>query len=325
MSHLQFNRSSRIELAILLTAGKSQSACAKILGLDRSNVCLEIKRNRDPDGRYRGGHAHRRYLERRRQAKHQERRIENDRQLRRHIIRKLKLFWSPEQIAGRLKRQRKRSVVCHETIYTWIYEQRPDLVSCLRHQKNKYRKKRGSWARLERNKALKIKRITERPLVVDERSRLGDWEGDTVVGKEKTQRILTYVERKSGYALAEKLETVTAELVEEKTEACFRKLPHRLRLTLTRDNGVEFGDLDQMLEARTGLAVYRATPYHSWERGTNENWNGLARQFFPKGLLFATISPNQVQQAVRLLNDRPRKRLGYQTPREVFKGCSDSG
>lgn len=93
----------------------------------------------------------------------------------------------------------------------------------------------------------------------------------------------------------------------------------------TSNERAEFGDFDQKLEVKTGLVVYRATPYHSWERGTNENWNGLARQFFPKGLLFATISSNQVQRAVRLLNDWPRKRLGYKTPREVFRGCSDSG
>ena len=211
--------------------------------------------------------------------------------------------------------------MCHETIYTFIYEVRPELVKYLRRQKNKYRRKRGSQARIERNRVSKIKRIEGRPAIVETRGRLGDWEGDTVVGKEKTQRILTYVERRSGYALAEKLDVVTAEIVEEKTEKLFLAIPHEKRLTLTRDNGVEFGDLDRLLEERTGMEVYRANPYHSWERGTNENWNGLLRQFFPKGTNFATITSYDVQEAVKLLNNRPRKRLGYMTPREYFREC----
>ena len=324
MSHIQFTRDSRIELATLLNDGKSQTQCAGILGIARTNVNIEIHRNKDPDGVYRGGHAHKRTLTRRKEAQQPKRKIENDRKLRRHVVRKLKLLWSPEQIAGRLKLVTGTTVVCHETIYTFIYEKRPSLVTCLRHQKNKYRKKRGSWARIERNKAMKIKRITERPPIVEERSRIGDWEGDTIVGKEKTQRILTYVERKSGFGMANKLEVVTAEIVHDKTAKRFASLPKNKRHTLTRDNGPEFGDYDRTLEKKTGMDVYRATPYHSWERGTDENWNGLMRQFFPKRTFFATITEYDVQRAVRMLNDRPRKRLGYKTPREVFGRCYDS-
>ena len=273
---------------------------------------------------YRGGHAHKKYLERRKQAKQKERKIENDRKLKRHIVRNLKLLWSPEQIAGRLKRMTGKTIICHETIYTFIYEKRPDLIKYLRHQKSKYRKKRGSNARISLCRAMKIKRIEDRPSAVETRERLGDWEGDTVVGKEKIQRILTYVERKSGYGMAEKLDVVTAEIVNTKTISLFKDLPRNKRLTLTRDNGLEFGDYDQTLENKTNLEVYRATPYHSWERGTNENWNGLLRQFFPKGTYFDTITKYDVERAVRMLNNRPRKRLGYKTPREVFKECCDS-
>lgn len=323
MSHTQFNRDRRVELAVLLSTGKNQSQCATILGISRSNVCLEIGRNKDDDGTYRGGHAHKRYLARRKGAKAKERKIENDAELRHYIVKHIKKCWSPEQIAGRLKRQKKKKIT-HETIYRWIYTKKPKLTKFLRYQKNKYRKKRGSQARISLNRALKVRRITERPTVVDERSRIGDWEGDTIIGKEKTQRILTYVERKSGYAMADKLSVVTAEIVEKKTEELFLNIPTKKRLTLTRDNGCEFGDLDQTLEERTKMEVFRATPYHSWERGTNENWNGLLRQFFPKGKLFATVTAYQVKQAVRLLNDRPRKRHGYATSREEFRGCYDS-
>jgi len=263
-------------------------------------------------------------MKRRKAAKQPNRKIENDARLRRHIIGKLKRLWSPEQIAGRLRRIRGSTVVCAETIYTFVYVTRPDLVRYLRRQKNKYRKKRGSWARILKNKASKIRRIGERPPIVETRSRIGDWEGDTVVGKEKSQRILTYVERMSGFGIGEKLDLVTAEFVLERTVARFKKIPADARKTLTRDNGIEFGDFDFDLEEKIQLSVYRATPYCSAERGTNENWNGLLRQFFPKGSYFATITQKQVEQAVRLLNDRPRKRLHYATPREIFRGCCNS-
>lgn len=314
-----------MELAILLNAGKSQSCCARILGFDRSNVNEEINRNKDPDGIYRGGHAHKRYLERRKQAKKAFKRIENDKHLRRHIVRKLKKYWSPEQIAGRLRLLTGRSVICHETIYTFVYEKRPDLIKYLRHQKCKYRKKRGSRARMELARAIKVRMITERPEIVNERSRFGDWEDDTLVGKEKVKRIWSCVERKSGFGMAEKLDDVSAEIVNEKVLTNFKSLPKKIRKTLTRDNGSEVSGYDQTLEKKIGIEVYHANAYHSWERGSNENWNGLLRQFFPKGTYFATIKQYQIDRAVKLLNDRPRKRLGYKTPREVFKGCCDSG
>ncbi len=124
--------------------------------------------------------------------------------------------------------------------------------------------------------------------------------------------------------MADKLSVVTAEIIKEKTIDRFKKLPREKRRTLTLDNGSEFGYYDRNLEKKINLSVYRANPYHSWERGTNENWNGLLRQFFPKGTYFDTINQEEVQRAVRMLNNRPRKRLGYKTPREVFMRCSDS-
>lgn len=324
MSHIHFTKETRIELAGFLRAGKNYSECGRLFGMNRSSVSREVEENQDDDGEYRGALAHKRAMMRRKSAKASALKIKNDRELRRHIVRKLKLLWSPEQIAGRLKRMTGRTIICHETIYTFVYEKRPELIKYLRRQKNKYRKKRGTKARMYQAKALQIRRIEERPNIVDTRTRVGDWEGDTVVGKEKTQRILTYVERKSGMAIAEKLSVVSAEIVERRSEVLFRSIPSSVRLTLTRDNGTEFGDYDKMLERQTGMKVYRANPYHSWERGTNENWNGLIRQFFPKGTFFATITDDQVRQAVRALNNRPRKRLGYRTPREVFRECCNS-
>lgn len=324
MPHQQFTRDSRVELAILLSAGKNQTQAGRILGIHRTNVCKEIKRNKDPDGIYRGGHAHKRYLIRRKEIKFPYRKIENDIGLRKYIVKKIKKLWSPEQIAGRLKKMHRKNLVCHETIYTFIYKQKPGLTKYLRHQKSKYRRKRGSQARIELNRASKIRRIMERPPIVTERSRIGDWEDDTVIGKEKTQRIYTCVERKSGFGMADKLDIVTAKIVAKKIEKRFLKLPKNKRKTITRDNGLEFGDYDKDLEERLDVQVYRAREYCSWDRGSNENWNGLLRQFFPKGMFFATITQQDVEHAVRMLNNRPRKRLNYSTPREVFMGCSDS-
>lgn len=321
MSHIHFTRDTRVVLAALLMAQKSKSDCAKLLGMERSSIGREINRNKDPDGVYRGGHAHKQAAARRKQGKAYTKKIENNEELKTYIIRKLKTFWSPEQIAGRLRRVHRETTVCHETIYQFMYREKPELTKYLRRQKNKYRKKRGTKVRMKLNKALKIRRIEERSPLVDARERIGDWEGDTVVGKEKKQRILTYVERKSGFGMADKLDVVTAEIVQEKTALRFNALRLKDRKTLTRDNGPEFGDYDKDLEGRTRMQVYRATPYHSWERGTNENWNGLLRQFFPKGTFFATITQYRVDQVVRLLNNRPRKRLDYSTPREVFKDC----
>lgn len=167
---------------------------------------------------------------------------------------------------------------------------------------------------------IKIRRIDERPEEVDNRSRIGDWENDTVLGKEKIKRILTSVERKSGYGLASKVEMVTALIIHNKETEIFKKVPKSKRHTMTRDNGAEFGDYDIALEKKTKMKVYRATPYHSWERGSNENWNGLLRQYFPKGMYFANITQLEIDRAVRALNNRPRKRHDYLTPREIFNG-----
>jgi len=323
MLYEQFTRETRVALATLLSAGKKRAFCARQLGFEKSSVNREIERNKDPDGIYRGMHADWRASERRKATKAGQRKIENDPKLRKHIVKKLKKFWSPEQIAGRLREEKKQTIVCMETIYKYIYEVAPELEKQLRHRGNKQRHKRGTVARRRLCEAMKIRPISERPAIVETRTEFGHWEDDTVIGKEKKQRFHTKVERFSGFGLADKLDQVSAEIIQNKIQKRFARLPKCAKRTLTRDNGLEFGDLDKDTERLTGMKVYRATPYHSWERGTNENWNGLLRQFFPKGMYFATITQTKLDQIVRLINDRPRKRLGYRTPREVFKeSCS---
>ena len=316
----QFTRESRVELAALLRAKHSPRECAKQLGFNKSSVTREIAANSGGDGIYRGAAAHRKYLERRKVAKQSSRKIANNPQLKRHIRARLAKRDSPEQIAGQLKLKQSPDYVCHETIYQWIETDEPELSTHLRRlgRKGKYRRRRGTKAREKARESAKIKRIDTRPEIVEQRDRLGDYEGDTIVGKDKTKRLLTTVDRMSGYGMLDKLDVVKVSVIHAKIDQRFKRIPKKKKHTYTYDNGSELGKEDEELEKKTGLAVYRAYPYHSWERGSNENYNGLVRDFFPKGTDFATISEKGVRRVERILNHRPRKRLGYLTPHEVF-------
>jgi len=226
--------------------------------------------------------------------------------------------WSPEQVAGKLKRNRGETVICHETIYQWIYQEKPQLKQYLKCRKGKYRRKRGTAKREKQRELMRVRSIKGRPEIINKRQRLGDWEGDTIIGKERKQRILTHNERVSGYLMADKLSEVSCEIVRQKTISRFRKLPRKKRQTITYDNGSEIGRDDSLVEKEAKVQVYRARPYCSCERASNENLNGLLREFFPKRTYFATITQKDVDRAVKLLNHRPRKRLNYLTPHEVF-------
>lgn len=316
----QFSKETRTELAALLRAGLSYRECAAELGMLKSSVTREVARNADRDGRYAGAAAHRRHCERRTHAKRSSLKIRNDPRLRRHIRRRLAKRDSPEQIAGRISRMGRYQAISHESIYAWIFSGAPELKTQLRRigKKGKYRRKRGTKKREDARGEAKIKRIDARPTVVEARSRIGDWEGDTMIGKDRLCRLVTGVERKSGYGCVTRLTAVSMATMHEALERQFKKIPKGKRHTYTYDNGVELGQEDAMLERRIGMAVYRAYPYHSWERGSNENWNGLIRDFFPKGADFATITDEDVRLVEKNLNNRPRKRLNYLTPHEVF-------
>jgi IS30 family transposase len=214
--------------------------------------------------------------------------------------------------------QNKNKHIGKDSIYKFIYAKEKGLIKYLRCQKGKYRRRYGTRIREKQREEMKKKRIDKRPEIVEKRERIGDWEGDTIIGKEKTVHILTHVERKSGLLLADKLERGTAELTKEKTIERFKAIPKNKKHTITYDNGATFFEYE-MTEKKTGIGIYFAWPYHSWERGTNENCNGLLRQFFPKKSSFAIITQRQINEACSLINNRPRKRLGYLTPNEVFR------
>lgn len=321
MSYHHFKPEQRNELSALLRAGVQQKEIARILGKTASAVCQEFKRNpADTTTGYDAGMAKKQTQHRRLVANHRFRKIEHNAWLKNYIIQKLKRYWSPEQISGRLKKiypNDSSKQIGKDSMYKFIYTEKPDLVKYLRCQKGKYRRRYGTRLREKQREKLKKKRIDTRPAIVEARERIGDWEGDTIVGSEKNKQILTHVERKSGKLLADKLEYSTAEETHDKTIERFNTLPRNKKHTLTYDNGTTFSWHD-MTEKKTGIAIYFAYPYHSWERGTNENCNGLLRQFFPKQSAFAMITQEDIDEACDLINTRPRKRLNYLTPNEVF-------
>lgn len=229
----------------------------------------------------------------------------------RMVVRRLKKHESPEQIAGVL------GTVSVSTIYRYINERAPHLKPFLRSKKGKYRRKRGTKIREKAREQAKKRRIDERPAVVERRGRIGDFEGDTLMGRDKRVRIVTFVERRSGYLVAYLLPTMRAELLTTLALKRFQHVPRTKRKTLTLDNGSEFADWER-LEKKLGMTVYFAYPYRAWERGSNENTNGLLRQYFPKFTDFNLIKPEDLMRVVKRLNDRPRKRLAFKSPRQVF-------
>jgi len=316
MSHKQLSSNERVVLERLLRAEKKQKEIARILRRSPSTISRELRRNKDKYGRYRTKIANKKYQKRRLISNQKFKKLRAGSILRQFVVRKLKKYWSPEQIVGYLASKGRKMTVCHETIYQFVYKDRPDLIPYLRFQKHKYRKRHGTKVR-EKERNARIKRIDQRPEIVEKRAIVGHWEGDTIRGGDKKSAILTHVERKSGYLIANRLERALAEATRLKTVEEFEKLPRWKRKTITYDNGSEFAEYETT-ETRLKLAIYFAFPYHSWERGINENTNGLLRQFFPKGTDFTKITNSDLKRAVDLINTRPRKRLQYRTPKQVF-------
>lgn len=316
MPYHHLTQEDRIQLGALLRAGHAKKFVAEQLDVHPSTITRELLRNTVPGCAYHARIAKELTMMRRHGANQRCRRIERDVQLRRYIHVKLQMCWSPEQIAGRWKRLHPKETICHETIYKFVYNN-PELKPRLRFKATKYRRRHGSIKRAREREALKKRWIDDRPRVVAKRSRLGDWEGDTVEGKRGSGTVLTHVERKSGYLLADKMNGKSPHEVREKTIAHFNKLPKRKRRTITYDNGTEFF-FHEFIERGTEAIIYFAHPYSSWERGTNENTNGLLRQYFPRSLSFQEVTQQHVDYAAKMLNSRPRKRLNYLTPAEVF-------
>lgn len=322
MSRDHLTHDDRIRLASLKRAGLNQKDIAKELGKNPSTISRELGRNPSLNkSGYNVKIAQENTELRRVLANQHFRRIGNDSWLEMYIKKKLRLDWSPEQIAGRLGREKGKRIVCHETIYQYIYDEGCELTKHLRYKKSKYRRRYGTKIREAEREKNRKRRIDQRPEIINERKRVGDWESDTIHGKDNSGAIATHVERKGGYLLGGKLDQNNGISFKESTVKSFKKVPKKKRLSCTLDNGPETSEFE-LIEKQLEMTIYFAWPYHSWERGTNENTNGLLRQYFPKGTRFDTVTQKDVDRAVKLINNRPRKRLKYLTPYEVFvKNC----
>lgn len=314
MTYKHLTREERYQIHALRRQGISLAVIALELNRSRSTITRELKRNADAKG-YKPAKAHDR-ARTRQSTRRNARQFGTQQWSQVHSY--LRLGLSPEQVSGRLKEERELRI-SHECIYQHIYSDKRadgDLVQHLRCQK--VRRKRYASGQERRGTLKNRVSIEQRPAIVDQRSRIGDWEGDTVVGKGHQGVLVTLVERKSRYTLAQQLDSRHSAGVTEAVIALLR--PHKdLCETITFDNGKEFAQHEFIADS-LGAHVYFAHPYHSWERGLNENTNGLLRQYFPKSTNLRKVSQHEVDDAVYRLNHRPRKCLNYRTPHEVFMG-----
>jgi transposase, IS30 family len=324
MNYKHFTIEEREKIQELLWQKTSIRTIAKVIDRSPASVSREIRRNKPPERNYYSPRkAHLRALGYRRHRGRNER-LKNDR-IRTYVITHLKKRWSPEQIAGRIRIDLGERI-SHEAIYRFIYDQvcrgsnltKPgyeDLRPCLR-RRRRIRLRHGSRKCQRIFKPLG-RSIDERPRVVDKRKRIGDWEGDTVESIDHKPGINTVVERKIGLTFITKLAGRSTAATVGAMAYRFRVVPERFKLTVTLDNGFENLD-SEAIEEKVNIDCFYAHPYHSWERGTNENTNGLIRDYFPKKTDFSMISDAEIQFVENELNSRPRKRLGWQTPLEAW-------
>lgn len=292
----------------LAQAKKSNAEIARLMNRHRSTIYRELERNGDKLGY--GAERAEWLAKRRRRRCHRPPKL-RDIELRLYVSDRLRQAWSPDQIAGRMRADfghKPQWRVSAQTIYTWIKRSTGRL---------------GRWLRLANRKPKSCEKgpdyvsIRGRPAVINGRRRYGDWEGDTIVGKRRASGLVTLVERKSGLLRIGRINNLRSTTTMCMAERCLADLPAKLRRSVTFDNGSEFTEHRRLTDT-LNLAVYFAEPYKAWQRGANENANGLLRQYFPKGTDFKRVSPREVARVEQLLNQRPRRRLGYQTPLEVI-------
>ena len=308
----QLTEEERYQIYGLLKAGYKKKEIAKALGRDTSTLYREINRNSGQRG-YRPKQAQELSDKRRREAR---KAIHFTKEVELEVRKGLSKRWSPEQISRRLKAQRGIRI-SHERIYQYIAEDKRnggDLYKQLRHSA-KQRKKRYGGA--DRRGQIKGRvSIAKRPKAVDKRSRIGDWELDTMIGKHHKGALVTIVDRLSLKTLIKKVPSKHAEIV---SAACIARLKPYAKYshTATADNGKEFAFHDKIAK-QLNIAIYFADPYSSWQRGSNENTNGLIRQYIPKKSDLNAYSDKAIADIEDALNNRPRKCLGYKTPNEFF-------
>lgn len=310
MSYAQLTREQRYQIYALMKAGHNQTRIAILIGCHKSTISRELRRNCGQKG-YRPYQADELAFDRQCNAY----RARIAWQTWQQVELLLRQDWSPEQIAGRLKLE-KQPTVSHERIYLYVYADKRRGGTLHRHLRSQKKQRKRYSGYIRRGQIPNRISIEQRPQIVASKRRFGDWEADTIIGARHQGGILSLVERKSKLTRLHKLETKAAGEMKDTSIALLRPLIDRVH-TITVDNGKEFCQHEQ-ITAALQAPIYFAHPYASWERGLNENTNGLVRQYFPKKHDFARITNAEVQRVAELLNNRPRKTLGYRTPNEVF-------
>lgn len=314
-TYTQLTLDERILMMRLRWQGLSFIKIGQALGRHRSTIYREFERNscHHIDGGYRPTKAERRTRARRSRSRRNRHYDECDFAIVRTLLHE---DWSPEQITGYLQSLGIRAI-SHETIYRYIWRDKANGGSLWKHLRQSPKQRRKRYRAYDSRGRLADKRhISERPKSVESRRYRGHWEIDTVMGKGSRDCIVTLVERKTGYVMIGKLKDRTTGSLNKKTKALIRRDPLSFK-TITADNGTEFHQYTA-IEAASDVKFYFATPYHSWERGSNENANGLIRQYLPKGTSMASLTQQQCDAIAAKLNARPRKRLNYKTPEECY-------
>ena len=319
MKYQQLTYEERVMLSTLKLQGLSIRTIAHMLGRHYSTLYRELDRNRcyKIDGAYRPSKAQRRTQARRRRSRRNKHYSHHDFKLVRNLLRQK---FSPEQIVGHIRRLKLMTRrLCHETIYQYIWRDKANGGSLWTYLRQSSKRRRKRYKAYDSRGRLADKRhITERPASVETRQYKGHWEIDTVHGRGSKHCIVTLLERKTGYVMIGKLPDKSTASLNKKTIRLINRDPAKFK-TITADNGTEFHQYKK-IEARCRAKFYFANPFHSWERGSNENVNGLIRQYLPKTQSMANLTQQQCNLIADNLNRRPRKRYNYKTPEEVYYG-----
>lgn len=318
--YTQLTSEERDRIAVLRAAGKNISQIAKVLGRNKSTICRELTRNKSPIyNSYLPTRAHERAVKRKREAGKRPR-LKNKATMS-YVIKKLRLGWSPEQIAGRLPHEITDHTISHEAIYQFIYDKQTLREMDLRPFLPRRHRKRLPYGHSRKHRKLHIPQrvsIKERPAHINERLEYGHWEVDTMISRQSAASLGVALERLSRRLHLAKLPAQSAKNLRIAVNRRLSQHPQPLRKTITYDNGSE--NVEHMQINKTlGTQSYFCEPYHSWEKGSVEHALSLIRRFLPKKTNFATITKEQVKHIETLLNNRPRKCLSYKTPNEVFK------
>lgn len=317
--YIQLTSEERDRIAVLRAQGTNLSDIARILGRNKSTLCRELKRNKSPVyGIYLSHKAHERAAKRKYEAALRPRL--KDTAIMGYVIEKLRLGWSPEQIAGRIAQELAGQAISHEAIYQFIYDKQTLKAMDLRPLLPRRHRKRLPRGHSRKHRKLHIPQrvsINERPAVINDRREYGHWEADTMIARQSISSLGVVLERLSRRMHIAKLPAQTARNLRTAINRRLGRHPQHLRKSITYDNGAENVE-HMMINKVLGTQSYFCEPYHSWEKGAVEHGLSLIRRFLPKKTNFDTITKEEVKQIETLLNNRPRKCLSYKTPNEVF-------